>query len=314
NRTKAASYGVPLHEIDRTIRAAFAGVDVSRYRDEEGKEYDIVIRMPFKIRPSLSDFDKVFVKSMSGRFIPLKQVTDIRFSAAPTEISHFKAERTASVTCDVAKGYTVDEIQKQMQQQMSQLDMPDGYSYIFGGELESREETFGGMAEAAIIAIIAIFAVLVLQFRSFGQPLIIFVSIPLAIIGSIWALYITGWTFSFTALIGMTSLIGIVINDSIILVDYSNVLMRDEKKNTVEAVIEAGQTRFMPILLTSLTTIGGLLPLTLRGGALWAPMGWTIIGGLLFSTVLTLIVVPVLYSIFTTKNQNSALKQDPIEI
>jgi multidrug efflux pump subunit AcrB len=149
-----------------------------------------------------------------------------------------------------------------------------------------------------IIAIIAIFAVLVLQFKSFTQPLIVFSALPLAVIGSILALLATGNSFSFTAFIGLTSLVGIVVNNSIILVDYSNQLRR-EGKDATEAVREAAETRFTPIILTTATTIGGLLPLTLQGGTLWAPMGWTIIGGLVTSTLLTLLLVPVLYRMFT---------------
>ena len=141
-----------------------------------------------------------------------------------------------------------------------------------------------------------IFAVLVLQFRSYTQPLIIFATIPLAMIGSIYALLITGNTFSFTAFIGLTSLVGIVINNAIILVDYTNWL-RKEGYSKFDALRISGETRFTPIILTTLTTAGGLLPLTLQGGELWSPMGWTIIGGLLISTFLTLVVVPVLYSV-----------------
>ena len=143
---------------------------------------------------------------------------------------------------------------------------------------------------------------LVLQFRSFVQPLIIFSAIPLAIIGSILALFITGNVFSFTAFIGLASLVGIVINNSIILVDYTN-LLRRRGKNVIPALKEAGEVRFMPIILTTGTTIGGLLPLTLRGGSLWAPMGWTIIGGLLVSTFLTLLIVPVLYKCISAHNE-----------
>jgi multidrug efflux pump subunit AcrB len=150
---------------------------------------------------------------------------------------------------------------------------------------------------AALIAIIAIFSVLVLQFRSFVQPMLIFVALPFALIGMIWALLLTGNTFSFTAFIGLTSLIGIVVNNSILLVDYTNILRR-EGNSITEALKIAGEIRFTPIILTSLTTIMGLLPLTLRGGTLWAPLGWTIIGGLLVSTMLTLIMLPVFYKMF----------------
>ena len=150
--------------------------------------------------------------------------------------------------------------------------------------------------QAVLVAAIGIFGILVLQFRSYIQPLIVFSALPLAIIGSVYALLITGYSFSFTAFVGITSLVGIVINNSIILVDYTNQL-RAKGKELVSALMEAAETRFVPIILTTATTVGGLLPLTLGGGTLWAPMGWTIIGGLVTSTFLTLIVVPVLYKI-----------------
>jgi multidrug efflux pump subunit AcrB len=136
----------------------------------------------------------------------------------------------------------------------------------------------------------------VLQFRSFRQPLIVFLAIPFAFTGMIWALLATGNTFSFLAFVGLTSLVGIVVNNSIILVDYINVLRR-RGNSLQEALQQAAETRLTPIVLTALTTIGGLLPLTLRGGAMWAPMGWTIIGGLTVSTLLILIIVPVAYKL-----------------
>jgi multidrug efflux pump subunit AcrB len=126
----------------------------------------------------------------------------------------------------------------------------------------------------------------------------VFSAIPLAITGSFLALLITGYSFSFTAFVGLTSLVGIVVNNSIILVDYTNQL-RSEGKDIELALKEACKTRFMPIILTTATTVGGLLPLTLRGGTLWAPMGWTIIGGLIFSTFLTLLIVPILYKTYS---------------
>jgi multidrug efflux pump subunit AcrB len=156
------------------------------------------------------------------------------------------------------------------------------------------------MTNAVLIAVLSIFSVLVLQFRSFKQPLIVFMAIPFAVTGMIWALWITGNTFSFTAFIGLTSLVGIVVNNSIILVDYINKL-RARGEPLGIALQQAAEVRLTPIVLTALTTIGGLLPLTLRGGTLWAPMGWTIIGGLLISTLITLVIVPVFYKILEKK-------------
>ncbi len=298
NRDKASMLGVPIYEIDRTIRTAITGMPVSSFRDVEGNEFDIVLRLPFDDRIRLEDFDRIYVSSLSGRQIPLKQLVRLELKDAPGIITHFDMDRNGSLRADIRKGYDLDEIVASLESRFKSYPIPADYEYKFTGELESREESFGGMARASIIALIAIFAVLVLQFRSFSQPFIIFSAFPLAMIGSVLALYITGYSFSFTAFIGLISLIGIVVNNSIILVDYINKLI-DQGMDKMAAIKEAGETRFTPIVLTTLTTIGGLLPLTLRGGTLWAPMGWTIIGGLFVSTFMSLLVVPVLYRLLT---------------
>ena len=301
NRDKAGFLGVPLVDIDRTVRASIAGLSVSKFRDLQGKEYDIILRLPVEGNIDYEDMDKIYVSSVTGSQIPLRQIASIQFTASPMLINHYNLERNVTITADVDANFSVDEVTKYIIKQLESYDWPKGYRYSIGGELESREESFGGMAKAVLVAIIGIFAVLVLQFRSYLQPLVVFSAIPLAIIGSVFALLVTGNSFSFTAFIGLTSLVGIVINNSIILVDYTNQL-RTEGKDIVSALKEAGETRFIPIILTTATTVGGLLPLTLGGGTLWAPMGWTIIGGLIVSTVLTLLIVPVLYKLFSTEN------------
>ncbi len=298
NKDKANIYGVPIYEINRTIRIAVNGYAISKLHDNDANEYDIVIKQKVNKKYSINDFEKIYVKSLSGKMIPLKFLADIQLKKAPSTITRYGFKRTAKVTADIKPNANIDKIMAPIISKLKKLKFPQGYSYKIAGELEARNETFDGMSKAAIIAIIAIFAVLVLQFKSFKQPLIIFIAIPLAVIGSVWALYLSGNTFSFTALIGLISLIGIVINNAIILVDYTNQL-RYEGKQTKQALQIAGETRFTPIILTTLTTIGGLLPLTLQGGDMWAPMGWTIIGGLLVSTVLTLIIIPVYYMIFS---------------
>ena len=299
NREKAGMLGVPLVEIDRTIRASVAGLAVSKFRDEKGKEFNIVVQLPVFDKTKLEDLNQVYVASVTGAQIPLMQLAALEFKASPLVINHYNMERSVTITADVERGYSVESVTGQITDKLDNLTWSRGYRYDIGGEQESREESFGGMSQAVLVALIGIFGVLVLQFRSYRQPLIVFSAIPLAMIGSILALLITNNTFSFTAFIGLTSLVGIVINNSIILVDYTNQL-RNEGKDIISALMEAGQTRFTPIVLTTATTVGGLLPLTLGGGTLWAPMGWTIIGGLIVSTLLTLILVPVLYKIFST--------------
>jgi multidrug efflux pump subunit AcrB len=301
NRAKAGMLGVPMVEIDRTVRASIAGMPVSQYRDKEGNEYNIVVRLPFEDEQKPEDFDRITITSLTGAHIPLNQISSISFKSSPKQIDHFNFDRTVTITSDVEIGYSTDRVTRSIIAKLDEYQWPKGYRYYVSGEMESQQESFSGMGKAIVIAMIAIFAVLVLQFRSFSQPVIVFVAIPLAVIGSIFALLLTGNSFSFTAFIGLTSLVGIVVNNSIILVDYTNKL-HTQGKSIIDSLKEAGETRFVPIILTTATTIGGLLPLTLRGGTMWGPSGWTIIGGLMVSTFLTTIIVPVLYLMLTKKH------------
>jgi multidrug efflux pump subunit AcrB len=298
NRDKAMMLGVPIHVIDQSIRTFVNGSEIGAFRDKEGEDYDMVMRYDYDGQFRLEDFDHISIPSVTGRFIPLKQVADVEFAEAPSRITHLDSERTATVLADLDKGYTLDEVIANVELNLQGIDWEPGYNYIYKGDLESRNESFGGMGVASMLALLLIMGVLIIQFRSFSQPLIIFSALPMAIIGSVLALLIVGINFSFTAFIGLTSLIGIAINNSIVLVDFANEL-RKEGKSIIEAAKGAGEVRFIPIVMTTLTTILGLLPLTLSGGSLWAPMGWTIIGGLLTSTAFVLLLVPILYVMFT---------------
>ncbi|MCR9288442.1 MAG: efflux RND transporter permease subunit [Bacteroidetes bacterium] len=303
NRDKATMLGVPIHIIDKTIRSFVAGSAIARFRDKDAEDYDIVMRYDYEDRFKLEDFDKIKVKSYSGKFIPLRHLANIEFKEAPSQISHYNMERTATVLADFQdNAYTLDDRITAIDEQMKQLNWEEGYSYMYMGDLENRNKSFGGLGIASALAMLFILGILVIQFKSFSQPLIIFSALPLAIIGSILALLLTGHKFSFTSFVGFTSLIGIAINNSIILVDFANTL-RDEGASILEAAKQAAEVRFIPILLTTLTTILGLLPLTLNGGSLWAPMGWVIIGGLLTSTFFVLLLVPILYEVFTKKKR-----------
>ncbi|WP_430459964.1 efflux RND transporter permease subunit [Thalassolituus sp. LLYu03] len=294
NRDKAAMLGIPLTTIDRTIRTALVGLPMGVYRDDDGEEYDLVLRLSEYPRPELATFDDIQIKSANGELVPLLQLANVELETSIARFQHFDTERMARITSDVLPGFKTESVTNAVVAELKNYAWPDGVHFTVGGEQANRKKAFGGMAKALLLAVFGIFAVLVLQFRSFVQPLIVFAAIPFALIGALLALFLTGYTFSFTAFIGLTSLVGIVVNNSIILVDYAN-QMRREGMDQLAAIAASAQTRFVPIVLTTLTTIGGLLPLTLSGSSMWSPMGWAIIGGLLVSTVLTLIVVPVLY-------------------
>jgi len=298
NKDKAMMLGVPAIAIDQAVRSYVSGADIGTFRDIEGDDYDIVMRYNYRDRFRLEYFEQIKVQSGSGAFIPLLQLADITFEQAPSRITHLDMDRTATVLADLDQGYSLDEVIAEVDKGLQNIAWVNGYTYTYKGDLENRKESFGGMGIASTIALFFILGVLVIQFRSFSQPLIIFSALPLAVIGSLIALFVTGISFSFTAFVGLTSLIGIAINNSIVLVDFANERLR-AGANIREAAQQAGEVRFIPIVMTTLTTILGLLPLTLGGGSLWAPMGWTIIGGLLSSTVFVLLLVPVLYELFT---------------
>ena len=298
NRDKAGMVGVPLPTIDVAVRASLAGFEVDQVSLRDGEEYPLIVRVPFDEDPSISDFNKVYFANDKGKQVPLKQVARVEFESAVTEILHYNLDRSTSVTAEVNNPDQTTAITLDIMDQLDQYQFPAGYGYHVGGEYENQQESFGDLGKLLAVALIGIFAVLVLQFRSVKQPLIVFSAIPLAITGSFIALFVTGWSFSFFAFVGFISLMGIVVNNSIILVDYSNRLMEDGMDLT-NAIKEATQTRFTPIVLTTTTTIVGLLPLTLSNTGLWSPLGWTIIGGMLSSTLLTLYLVPVLYQWFT---------------
>jgi multidrug efflux pump subunit AcrB len=304
NKEKAITLGVPLHEIDKTIRIALSGMKISQFRDPNGDIYDIDLNLESEKSSEtakMTDFDNIYVSSLIGEQIPLIHLANIEFRAGKSKIEHFNLKRAVSVTSDI-EGRTANEVTLEILKKIDSYNFPSGYSYFVGGEKESQEKAFGGLTSATLLAMVFIFVVLVLQFKSFRQPLIVFSAIPMAIVGSVIALYLSGNTFSFTAFVGLTSLVGIVVNNSILLVEYSNELLKSGK-SLLESVQEAAVARFTPIVMTSGTTVGGLLPLTLFGGEMWAPMGWTIIGGLLASTLLTLLVVPVLYKLFTREEE-----------
>lgn len=296
NKDKASMLGAPVSVIDKTIRTAMNGTTVSKFNAPDGKEYDIQLSLPLDNKAKIDDFDKIYIKSMLGKQIPLSQLARVEFVKNPNKISHYNLSRSAIVGSSVESGYNTAEVTKEIEAKIKAYKMPLGVDYIVAGESAKKNKSFGGLGAAAVIAMLVIFAILVLQFHSFLQPFIIFTSIPFALIGSFYALFISGFDFSFTAFIGAIALIGIAINDAIIFIDFANE-ERKQGKSIYEALMQAGQLRFVPILITSVTTIGGLLPLTLQGGLFWGPLGWVIIGGLSLSTLLILIIVPVLYQV-----------------
>jgi multidrug efflux pump subunit AcrB len=293
---KAGMFGIPAIEIDRTIRLGVAGLTAGVFRDGSGEEYPIRVRLPHQGMPTVEALDRVYVASLTGATVPLRQVANVRFASSPPRIQHHAQERAVTVTSHVRSGFNTDRVTRAVLDELEGMELPAGYRWTAAGEIESRQESFGGVGGAVIVATFMILAILVLEFRTFRSTLIVASVIPLGLVGGIAALWLTGHTLSFTATIGFVALIGIEIKTSILLVDFTNQL-REEGMGLVDAIQKAGEIRFVPIVLTTLTAIGGLLPLALEGSSLYSPLAWVIIGGLISSTILARLVTPVMYKL-----------------
>ena len=294
DRDKAGLAGVTTVELDRTVRLAAAGLEAGKFRAVDGREYGIVVRVPRDGRPSPHIIDEVEVASTTGAMVPLRQLAHLGFTSAPTVIEHRDRQRAVTVTSYVRTGFNTDRVTKSVLEKLDSMELPSGYRLVAAGEIESRQESFGGIGSAVIVAIFAILAILVLEFRSFRATLVVASVIPLGLVGGITALLLSGNTLSFTAMIGFVALVGIEIKTSILLVDFTDELRR-QGYSLDDAIQRAGEIRFVPIVLTTLTAMGGLLPLALQGSSLYSPLAWVIIGGLVSSTLIARLVTPVMY-------------------
>ncbi|HJR62673.1 MAG TPA: efflux RND transporter permease subunit [Gemmatimonadaceae bacterium] len=307
DRDKAGLLHIPTLEIDRTLRLGLAGVEAGVVREPDGDARDIVVRMAGYTRPEPETLDRLYVASNTGQLTPVRQIAGVRFSSDVAEIRRVDRERAVTVTSFVQTGYNTDRLTRGVLARLDAMSLPAGYRIVPAGEIESRQESFGGIGSAMIVAMFLTLAVLVLEFKTFRGTLIVASVIPLGVMGGIIALFLTGNTLSFTAMIGFVALIGIEIKTSILLVDFTNQL-RERGTPLDEAIRKAGEVRFLPIVLTTLTAIGGLLPLALQGHALYAPLAWVIIGGLVSSTLLARIVTPVLYRMMPPAVEPSAAR------
>ena len=297
NKPMAAMLGVPETEIDRAVRLAFAGIEVGKFRESDGDQYAIQVALPRGERATLDNWPKIQVQSATtGAYVPIAQVAELAFESAPPVIQRYNRERSATVTAFAADGYNVDRLTRATEAELTKIAWPSGVRWSFGGEVESRKESFGGLGGAILIAAFGILAILVLEFGSFRGTLIVASVIPLGFIGGIIGLWLTGYSLSFMAAIGFVALIGIEIKNSILLVEFTDQL-RTEGVELKTAIEQAGEIRFLPVVLTTMTALGALLPLALQGSGLYSPLAVVIIGGLISSLLLSRLVTPVLYSL-----------------
>jgi len=302
NKEKAGILGVPVNEIDRTVRLAVAGLDIGKFRkeNEKGDDYNINVCLPRNQRQTLDALNKVYVNTATGASVPLNNIADIGFQSSPTSIQHYDKDRYTTVTAFVRSGYNTTRMTEGILKNLDTMRFPAGASYKAAGEVESKEQSFGGLGPIILITVFGILGILILEFKTFRGTLIVLSVVPLGIIGAVLMLLATGNTFSFVAVIGLIALVGIEVKNSILLVDYTDQL-RKGGMGLDEAIQEAGETRFVPIILTTLTAIGGLIPLVAENNPLYSPLALVIIGGLLSSTILTRVVTPVLYKLLAPR-------------
>jgi multidrug efflux pump subunit AcrB len=300
NQEKARMTGLNTVDIDRTIRLAVAGLNMGNFSDAEGEDYDIYLTTPKKEHATLASLNNLFVNTRQGAAVPLDQIASLKLESSPLSIDHYNKIRMVSVSAFVQKGYLNDKVITEVLTKMKELKLPRGYSFMMGGDVEASNESFGGLGTIIIITVFMFIAVLVLMFKTFKSMLIVLSVIPLGIVGAVIALLITGNPLSFVSIIGLIALAGVEVKNSILLVDFTNQL-RQQGKSVDEAIREAGEVRFLPIVLTSLTAIGGLLPIALSTNPLIAPLAIVLIGGLISSTILSRIVTPVVYKLIPPK-------------
>ncbi len=298
NRDRASMYGLGLAEVASTVRTAIDGTVATRYR-VDGDEVDIRVQLSGSADEfTPNELSGLYITSSTGALIPLNQVAELKQEQGPNSISRNNQARIVTITSQLA-GRDLGSVIRDIQKGMSTMNLPSGYLVEFGGQQEQMADSFGSLGLALVLAIILVYLVMVAQFESLLYPFVIMFSVPVTLTGVVFALLITGRSFSVVAFIGMIMLVGIVVKNAIVLVDYINILRRRGLGRN-EAILQAGPTRLRPILMTALTTVMAMFPMALgigEGAESQAPLATVVVGGLLFSTLITLVLVPVGYTI-----------------
>lgn len=298
NRRAAGDLGLDLGTVASTVRGLVAGEVVSQFEDPDGDSYDVRLRVDPSQRNQAGDLLGLDLPGRGGAvLIPLSQVADLDTSAAPSKIRRRDLMREIRVSANT-QGRSLGDVVTDVKARLAKIDLPAGYSVGFTGEYEDMMESFGYVMQSLVLAIVLIYAILASQFRSFLQPLAIMLSLPLSLIGVAAMLYMVRDTLNMMSMIGLILLMGLVTKNAILVVDFANV-QRREGMSRRDAVISAARVRLRPILMTTLAMVFGMLPLAFQWGSgaeFRAPMARAVIGGLITSTLLTLIVVPVVYT------------------
>lgn len=312
DRDKMSLHGLNTAMVSTQIHNRVSGLIASKYK-EEGDEYDIRVRLTEESRNSITDLEDISITSPTGQKIKLKELATIKEYWGPPSIQHKRKERLVTVSSK-AEGVSLGELATSINATLKTVTIPKSVMVNVGGAYEDQQESFGDILLLMLVSLILVYIVMASQFESLKMPIIIMFSIPFAFSGVAIALFLTGTTLSMIAALGAVLLIGIVVKNGIVLVDFIN-LMRGRGIELYESIIISGRSRLRPVLMTALTTILGMLPLALstgEGSEMWKPMGITVIGGLVFSTIVTMVIVPVMYAALGRKGENKKMKKDQL--
>ena len=297
DKEKLARHGLNTATASMYVRNRINGYTAG-YLKEDGEEYDIVVRLQEKFRQSTTDIENLILIDAMGKQVKLNELAEVKEYWAPPEIKRKTRQRIVTVNV-TPEGVSLGELAASIEKLVDNMDIPSGIIVNVGGSYEDQQETFGDMGALLALIIMLVYIVMASQFENFSKPMIIMTAAIFAIPGVIWALFITNTSLDMIGALGVILLVGIVVKNGIVLVDYIN-LMRDRGYELNKAITLSGQSRLRPVLMTAFTTILGMVPMALsqsEGSEMWHPMGIVVIGGLLVSTIVTLLVVPVLYAI-----------------
>jgi HAE1 family hydrophobic/amphiphilic exporter-1 len=298
DRERISELGLSVREVGRTVQANLGGVEAGRFR-EEGLEVPIRVRLRPEDRLDAQDLRNISLTTPTGVVVPLSAVVTPIRDRGPVSIERIDGQRVTYVTAGLSEGLPLGEAVESIRAELRDLRLPEGYSLLYGGEFEEQQAAQRDFTFAILMALALVYMIMAAQFERFLDPLIVMLSVPVALIGVVPTLLLTGTTLNIQSIMGLVMLIGIVVNNAIVLVDAINLLRREHQMETVDAVLEAGRLRLRPVLLTTTTAVLGLAPLALGLGAgaeIQAPLARVVVGGLTASTLVTLVLIPVAYA------------------
>lgn len=298
DQDKLAQHGLTTSQVGQIIRNRIYGFRNSKFK-EDGEEYDIIVRLDEKYRSSLTEVENIIITDGRGQKVRLKELGKIKEYFSPPNIERKSKQRLLKVSITPAAGYALGDIAIEAQKIIDNLEeIPQGVTLYVGGNYEDQQESFGSLISLLLLSLMLVYIVMAAQFESFKMPFIIMLSIPFAFTGVVLALLLTNTTLSIVAALGGVMLVGIVTKNGIVLIDFIN-LMRERGIRLYDAIAGACRSRLRPVLMTSLTTILGMVPMALssgEGSETWRPMGIAVIGGMIFSTIITMVIVPAVYA------------------